>query len=241
MIHRRQWLKTGLAGFAGVSGWLPALAAASESENAQRRHCILLWMSGGPSQIDTFDMKPDHANGGTFKEAATKVPGIRFSEHLPKLAERADSLAILRGVSTKEGDHERGTVLMRTGHVPGGPVRYPSIGSSLSKSLGTDDSELPSYVTIAPGPFAANSTSPGFLGAKYAATSVSPSGPVADAEFAQLKVEFLNRMNGVSHDRHQTRLELWRNMQKGFLQNRAAPNVIAHDTTYQSAIRSTLR
>ncbi len=237
MIHRRQWLKTGLAGFAGTSGWLPALAAASESQSEDRRHCVILWMSGGPSQIDTFDMKPDHANGGTLKEASTKVPGVRFSEHLPKLALRADSLAIMRGVSTKEGDHERGTVLMRTGHVPGGPVRYPSIGSSLSKSLGAEDADLPAYVTIAPGPFATNSISPGFLGAEYAATSVAPTGPATEEDFAQLRVEFLNRVDSVSQDRNQTRLDLWRDMQKNFLRERTVPNVIAHDATYQSALR----
>ncbi len=239
MINRRHWIQSAVAGLAGTSGWLPALAAATAGQSDQARHCIILWMSGGPSQIDTFDMKPDHANGGSIKEAATNVPGIRFSEHLPKLAEQADSLAILRGVSTKEGDHQRGTVLMRTGHVPGGPVSYPSIGCSLSKSLGSTDVALPSYVTIAPGPFAQTAIRPGFLGPKYAATSVAPLGPPSDQDFAELKVEFLDRAAGIPDHRSRARIELWRKMQDDFLRGRGAPNVITHDTTYQSAIRMT--
>ena len=182
-------------------------------------------------------MKPGHVNGGSFKERSTSVPGLRFSEHLPKLAKHAESLAILRGVSTKEGDHERGTILMRTGHIPGGPVRYPSIGSALSKSLGDEQGELPNYVSIAPGPFARNSISPGFLGPKFAATSVASAAPANDDEFAQLRVDYLQRDGGISKRRHDDRLDLWRSMQARFLAGRQTDNVVAHDTVYQSAIR----
>jgi hypothetical protein len=239
MIDRRRWMQYagGGAVTASTSGWFASIAAAAEVARQQGRHCILLWMSGGPSQTDTFDMKPGHPNGGSFKETATSVPGIRFSEHLPQLAKQADSLAILRGVNTKEGDHERGTVLMRTGHIPGGPVRYPSIGCSLSKSLVADDAELPGYVSISPGPFARSSISPGFLGPKYAATSVAAVGRGGEDNFAQLRVDFLNRVGGVSDHRHTVRLQLWRSMQAEFLQSRDTPNVVAHDTVYQSAIR----
>lgn len=237
--RRRQWLQHVALGTIGASasGWLPSIAHAMKDASKQGRHCVLLWMSGGPSQIDTFDMKPGNKNGGTLKETATSVAGVRFSEHLPRLAKQADSLAILRGLSTKEGDHERGTVLMRTGHIPGGPVSYPSIGCALSKSLGSADAELPSYVSISPGPFARNSISPGFLGPKFAATSVAAAGPPSDDDFAQLRVDFLNRAGNVSDDRHMARLKLWQSMQADFLKTRGTPNVIAHDTVYQSALR----
>ncbi|MBX3439869.1 MAG: DUF1501 domain-containing protein, partial [Planctomycetaceae bacterium] len=116
--NRRDWLRAAgaAAGGLSVSGWLPVLAneIAADPNRSQRRHCILLWMSGGPSQTDTFDMKPGHANGGEFQEIATNAPGVRFSEHLPRLATMADKLAVVRGLSTKEGDHARGTHLMRT-------------------------------------------------------------------------------------------------------------------------------
>lgn len=236
--NRRDWMKFATMGAVGSASscWLPKMAAAAAK--ATDRHCVLLWMSGGPSQLDTFDMKPGHANGGSLKEASTSVPGLRFSEHLPKLAKQADQLAVLRGVSTKEGDHERGTVLMRTGHIPGGPVRYPSIGCSLSKSLGHEQAELPSYVSISPGPFARNSISPGFLGPKYAATSVASTGGVpTDDEFAQLRVDYLNLAGNISTERHETRLELWRSMQEKFLASRNTSNALAHNTVYEAAIR----
>jgi len=119
-IDRRRMLRAMACGACGVSvsGWLPTLAAAMAADPRRRRHCILLWMAGGPSQTDTFDMKPNHANGGEFKEIATNVAGVRFSEHLPRLAQQADKLAIIRSLTTKEGDHERGSYLMRTGQRP---------------------------------------------------------------------------------------------------------------------------
>ena len=67
---------------ASSGGWGPAIGRALAQEKKQRRHCILLWMTGGPSQIDTFDMKPDHENGGQFREIATDVTGLRWSENL---------------------------------------------------------------------------------------------------------------------------------------------------------------
>ena len=153
-IHRRELLQQlglGLLG-ASSSGWLPGFAA-QVAENPQRkRHAILLWMNGGPSQLDTFDMKPNHKNGGQFKERETNVPGLRFSEHMPQLAGCADQLAIVRSLSTKEGDHARGTHLVRTGHTPMGEVAYPSIACSLSKELSHATAILPDYVSIAPSP-----------------------------------------------------------------------------------------
>ena len=73
---RRQWLQAASLGLLGTSasGWFPLLAEELASDPKRRRHCILLWMTGGPTQTDTFDMKPGHANGGQFKEVATKAP-----------------------------------------------------------------------------------------------------------------------------------------------------------------------
>ena len=135
-IDRRRWLRiSGLSCVgATASGWLPLLAD-TVAKDPRSRHCVVLWMAGGPSQTDTFDMKPNHPNGGEFSEIATSVPGLRFSEHLPKLAKHADKLAVIRSLSTKEGDHGRATYLMRTGQRPGGPIRYPSVGCALSKEL----------------------------------------------------------------------------------------------------------
>src|SRR6185503_2908955 len=107
-LSRRDLLGMSLASVLGVSfsGWLPRLAAAAGEAAAKRgKSCILLWMQGGPSQMDTLDLKPGHANGGSFKEIATSVPGIRISEHLPGVAKEMKDLAIIRSLSTKEADH----------------------------------------------------------------------------------------------------------------------------------------
>src|SRR6185437_6935888 len=106
-FSRRELLGWGLAGALGVSfsGWLPRLAAAAKLAAAkQGKSCILLWMSGGPSQTDTFDLKPGHANGGPYKEIATAVPGIKISEHLPKLAQHVEQMVLVRSMATKEAD-----------------------------------------------------------------------------------------------------------------------------------------
>ena len=238
-FDRRRFMQLASAGVLGTttSGWMPRLAQAAEEIKSQGRHCVLLWMAGGPSQMDTFDMKPGHANGGSIEEIATDVPGIRFSEHLPKLAQRARHLAILRGMSTKEGDHERGTILLRTGHIPGGPVTYPSIGCSLAKSLGRGDAALPNYVSIAPGAFAQASIRPGFLGPKHAATSVAAAANPPANGFADLKVDYLNESDGMTPQRREQRLALWREMQTDFVKQRATANVIAQNTVYESALR----
>ncbi len=170
-ISRRDWLRLAAAGAAGVSfcsasGWIETLAADTRRHPERKRSCILLWMPGGPSQLDTFDPKPGHANGGPFKAIATSASGVSISEHLPKLAKHMHHAAIVRSMSTKEGDHNRASVLMRTGYLPQGPIRYPSMGSLFSKELVHPDSEMPAFVSIAPSNFFA--TGPGFLGPQYA-------------------------------------------------------------------------
>src|SRR5947209_101474 len=106
-LSRRDLFRLAAAGVVGfsTSGWIEALAADAAADPRRRKACILLWMTGGPSQIDTFDPKPGHANGGPFKPIATAVPGIQISEHLPRLATQMKDIAIIRSMSTKEGDH----------------------------------------------------------------------------------------------------------------------------------------
>jgi hypothetical protein len=242
-IDRRallQQLGLGLLGSSCV-GWLPGLAA--ELATDQRRHLILLWMNGGPSQIDTFDMKPGHANGGAFKEQATRVPGLRFSEHLPLLAQHADQLAIVRSLSSKEGDHARGTHLARTGHAPVGDVAYPSIACSLGKELAQQESLLPSYVSVAPN----TSTSPaafgpGFLGQRYAPALVAAqpvdmaaAGGDPATAMRSLKVEHLHHPPGVDPQQAQRRLQFWQALEHRFLKDRQTDALRAHHELYLKA------
>ncbi|WDI44010.1 DUF1501 domain-containing protein [Bremerella sp. P1] len=239
---RRRFLQTtaGLLGAASCS-WLPQLATAAGSDPNRKRSCILLWMAGGPTQTDTFDMKPGHANGGEFKETETNVPGLRFSEHFAGLAKQADKLAILRGMSTREGDHLRGTYLMHTGQRPGGPLNYPSIGASLSKAMQDNQSTLPNYVAVNPsGLLSGSALSPGFLGPRYAAATVGTRGaPAAEGsdEMADLGVDFLSLPPGIDTKRQEARLALWKDQQNQFLARHPSGAAEAQATIFQSAVK----
>ena len=243
-ILRRDFLRAAglsLGGFS-MSGWMPTLAEAFAAESNRRRHCVLLWMPGGPSQTDTFDMKPKHENGGEFEEIETSVPGLRISEHLPKLAAQAENLAIVRSLSTAEGDHSRGTYLMHTGHRPGGPIRFPTIGSSLSKAMGSADSELPDFISISPYTAFNNAAfGPGFLGPRYAPLTVGASNvfrqqPQSQDSYAELGVDDLRNL-GVGRAQEDARLDLWKTLQTSFLKTHPSASPQAQNTVYERAVR----
>jgi hypothetical protein len=246
-LSRRDWLKLSTAGVVSysLSGWLASLAADTANNPQRRRSCILLWMNGGPSQMDTFDLKPGHANGGTFKEIQTAVPGIKISEHLPKVATHMDKMALIRSMSTKEADHGRATYQMRTGHLPGGPVHYPTIGSVFSKELEKEEAELPNFVSIAPYRFFSPAAyGPGFLGPKYAPLVVGEGQqaliPIPGQQQSNyedtLKVQDIDRPAGVDAERAAARVKLLGEMQKDFLDERSAEPVESHKNAYQRAV-----
>jgi len=243
-LSRRQLLGSLAAGIGGasVSGWFPAFADQLAANPNRKRHCVLLWMSGGPTQTDTWDMKPGHANGGEFKEIQTASPGLRFSEHLPKLAAMSDRLAVMRGLSTNEGDHGRGTYLMRTGHTPAGPINYPSIGSSLARHLFDGELALPGNVAVgAFRAFNSDAFGAGFLGPRFGPLFVGasdiPGAMTNNAQgFAELKVQSLERSAGISEGRMNKRLDIWQKLQADFLATRGGA-AKTHNTVYQGAVQ----
>ncbi len=170
-VSRRDLLRLSAAGVVGYSfsGWMQALAEDTAGDRTRRRSCILLWMNGGPSQMDTFDLKPGHTNGGPYRPIATSAPGVQISEHLPRLSRQMHHAAIIRTMNSREGDHGRGTFLMHTGYLPQGPIQYPTLGSLVAREIGNDESALPNFVSIAPfRVFNSAAYSSGFLGPQYA-------------------------------------------------------------------------
>lgn len=134
-LSRRQWLTTSAA--ASASMWATGsfreqLARAATTTGRPHKACILLWMSGGPSQLETLDPKPGHRNGGPTRAIATNVPGIAIADNLPGMASVADKLAIIRSMSTREGDHGRATALMTGGHPVTGVMDQPHLGSIIA-------------------------------------------------------------------------------------------------------------
>jgi hypothetical protein len=241
-LDRRHLLRVGAVSTAvSVSGWLGQLARAAEAKKVKpKRSCILLWMNGGPSTIDLWDLKVGHENGGPYKEIEA-APGLKVGEHLPKIARHGKSLAILRGMSTKEGDHARGTYLMRTGQLPSfAGIQYPSIGALLSKELGDPRAELPNFVSIAPQRFfSQDAFGPGFLGPVHAPLVV------ADNQFggqggnvdALLKVADLDRPKGVEESSHVARLDMLREVQEDFAAVRPGAVAKSHAAAYDRAVR----
>jgi hypothetical protein len=242
-LSRREWMKLSAAGVIGysLSGWLGRLAADSAGDPQRKRSCILLWMNGGPSQMDTFDLKPGHVNGGPYKEIATSVPGIKIGEHLPGVARHADKMAVVRNMSTAEGDHERATYYLRTGYKPGTPIQYPSFGALVGKELGDESSELPNFVSIAPYRFFNPAAfGPGFLGAAYAPLVVGDGNfqfqPGINPDQA-LKVQDLLPPKEVGKDEVEARVGLLQGMEKDFIARHGSVPTHSHEAAYDRAVR----
>jgi hypothetical protein len=242
-LHRRHFLRVGAVGLGyGVSGWFRTLASAAETHPQRKRACILLWMNGGPSTIDLWDLKPGHQNGGPYQEIATNAPGLKIGEHLPEIAKFGDKLAVFRGMSTKEGDHARATYQMRTGNLPQGGIQFPSLGGLISKELGDPKNELPNFVSIAPQRFFANDAfGPGFLGPNYAPLMIGDGvfqqdGQMIDVD-RTLRVQNLERPKDVSKDHADARLEMLKRMHEDFAASRATAITAGHTAAYDRATR----
>jgi RNA polymerase sigma factor (sigma-70 family) len=151
----------------------PAQPPGGKGDKPGKMHVIILWMSGGPSQLDTWDPKPGNANGGPFKAINTNVKEIQISEHLPKLAKLADNLAIIRSMSHADGDHGRATYLMQTGYEWDGQTKYPELGAILGKELGDDKTAIPPFVLVG-SKILFTDLGSGYLGPRYSPIHVKP-------------------------------------------------------------------
>jgi len=130
------------------------------------KHCILVWMAGGASHIDTFDPKPDAPSDvkGEFKPIDTAVPGLKISEVFPKLAKMMDRVTLVRSVTSPEADHDRAAHHLLTGYRPSPALVYPSFGSVVARSLEEARGAMPTYVAMPDAPIFASS---GYLTPAY--------------------------------------------------------------------------
>jgi Protein of unknown function (DUF1501) len=222
-LSRRDFVKLSAAGVAGVSlsGWMNVLASRAAEAGTKHKSCILLWMDGGPSQKDTFDMKPGTKNAGDFNPIKTAVPGIEISENFPKFAELTKEAAIIRSMSTAEGAHGRARYYMHTGYKEGiGGLVYPSLGAIASAEIGDPQNPVPNFVSIG-----ARSYGSGFLGPKYQPLIVND---------AAKGVENLKPLVGDTE--FENRLDLLKEMEDAFYHDFQAGSSHAHQTTYDRAV-----
>ncbi len=149
-IDRRSFVTYAAQATLGVSLFpnLDQAVMAQSVSGAKAKRLIYLFMAGGMTHIDTFDLKPGHPNQGSTQAISTKVPGCQISQHLPTLASQFDKLAVIRSMNTQTADHEAGEYLMRTSYDPIATERHPSLGPWIQKFLGRQNKSLPDTVMI---------------------------------------------------------------------------------------------
>lgn len=208
-IQRRDVLKVGVLGGVGLtlSGYLRHVAANELNPNAAKAG-IFIHLAGGPSHLDTFDLKPEASDEyrGEFKPIDTNVAGVQISEHLPKLAQCADHFAILRGVTHTLAAHELGSKYVNTGNKPLPSLEFPGFGAVATKEL-PGPADLPPFVgvpsTIQKG---------GYLGVQYAPLSTG-STPQAGKPFG---VRGISLGNGLTVADVEKRDQLLKDLDKTF-------------------------
>jgi hypothetical protein len=221
MSHAAGAAAVALPGLNFVSG-LRSQAAELKKKN---KSLIILWMGGGPATIDLWDMKPGSPNGGEHKPKPTAASGVEITEHLPNVAKQFRNLSIIRSLSTREGDHNRGTFLMNTGRSPNPILEFPSIGSILSYYQGMDveamkNADLPAFISVG-----GNRVGPGFLGMKYAPFTVQNAGQPPE-----------NVASPVPDDRTARRAALFQKLEGGFTTNVPMDAARAHKEVYEKAL-----
>ena len=205
IVTRRELLRVGGLGFLGLNlaelfqaEAAEACRAGGSSPTSHVKSCILLYQTGGPSQLDTWDMKPNAPREvrGEFQAIAASVPGLRVCEHLPRLARLAHRLAIVRSVHHRMRDHNAAAVETLCGHTPlegdiiftDGPNSYPCIGSVLCFLMPRQDL-VPNHVAL-PQVVSRGGTlpgqGPGFLGAAYSPFQLSRDPNVTDFDVPEL-------------------------------------------------------
>jgi hypothetical protein len=166
-LSRRAMLKGALATTAGgvFMNWGDVFGSAARADEARKeqKSCILLWMNGGASQFETFDMKVGRPTGGPLRPIQTNVPGAQICELMPKMAQQMDKIAVIRSMRTSQIDHPGGIYLMHTGYQPSANVRYPEVGAICAKYLGREKPDLPNFIKISSN----GDAGAGFLGPNY--------------------------------------------------------------------------
>ncbi len=180
-FSRRRLLTTtsGTLFFGALTSRLAAAEATDVQQKSRPKSVIVLWLEGGPSQLETFDPHVGGKIGGESKAIDTSLKGVQFSDTLPQLAEQANLATIIRSVTSKEGDHERAVYNIKTGYRPDQTLVHPSIGAVLCHES-QEGADIPRHISILP---TGNISRGGYLGAMYDPFKVyDPAGRVPDIE-----------------------------------------------------------
>jgi hypothetical protein len=228
--NRRDLLTMTLGASAGAMlaskygwGWS---AAAAPAPRAKARRVVLLWMSGGPSQLDSWDPKPGAETGGPVRAIPTSVPGLSIAESLPRMARLMDRVGLVRTVHSNDPNHQTAIFMLHTGYKKENTVDYPHLGCLIAREIGDEKLDLPHVVRVGG---AEGGIGPGYLGPNLAPLLLTDlNDPLKDIRIPE----------AVGKERFGRRAELLRAQNEEFARaRRAAPAVEAHQTTYERALR----
>ncbi len=161
-MNRRRWAQATAAGVGGL--WLThfaeRLAIASDKKSSRPKSLLMIWLQGGPSQLETFDPHAGKKIGGSVKAISTSLKGVEIADTMPATAEQLHRACLVRSVVSKEGDHERATYHLKTGWRPEPTIVHPSIGAVLCHQT-ENNIEIPRHISIMPSQWPARG---GYLG-----------------------------------------------------------------------------
>jgi hypothetical protein len=217
----------GAAAFATDMTRLSVLGAPDVSADMlkNQKRCIMLWLAGGASQLETFDPKPGANTGGPYRSIQTSIPGVQISELMPKMAKRLKDTAIIRSLNTRNGDHGSGAIMMMRGRPNEAALAYPDLGAVLAKEFGQPDSPAPDNVSfyfategrsMAPG-------ATGFLGSRYGSMDM----------YKGNVPENMRKPENISDVDHRERAELRDELSRHFEEGRAAYALESHNEAYK--------
>jgi len=240
-ISRRDFLHLGTLSCLGVSlaDMFRFQAVAGDSARRVRspkdNSCILIWLDGGPSHLEMFDLKPDapHEIRGDFKPISTSASGIQICEHLPRTAKVMQDVALIRSFTHELGNHDTGARYLLTGHRPTPAVNYPSLGSIVAHETGFARA-MPPYLAIPNDGVGGDSgaAKAGYLPGAYAPFSVG-----GDPSRGDYKVRDLDAPEGVSFDRTQRRQSMLKSIDDFSRAIEEGPSTQSRDAFYEQAYR----
>ena len=220
-MKRREFIYS--VGMAGMS--LPFLNVASAAAQAPKaKSVIYIFLSGGLSQYDSFNMEVDKSVIGNSKIINSNVDGVRVSNYFPTLAKQMDKLLVINSMKSNQGAHPAGIYKMLTSYDPRSSITHPELGAWVSKRLTAEQDSLPNFVSIGKG----SAGTAGFFPGQWAALPVKNT---------RAGIDFVNRNSAVEESKFEKRLGILDSLNSGFDREYSTKDTRAYVDTYQGSLR----